>query len=91
MKSSKTIALLPQRLREDLLVFRVMLLKGYTADGCLPQFNPDVHTETVVPLYGLCEGREPKQTLPVKAMKNVGKCEKLKTCLSESVQFIHGL
>lgn len=55
---------LPQRLREDLLVFRVMLLKGYIGAGCLPRQNPDAHTKTVVPLYGLCEGREPKQLCP---------------------------
>lgn len=32
--------------------------------ACLPQLDPDTHTKTVVPLYGLCEAREPKQLCP---------------------------
>lgn len=55
---------LQQRLKEDLIVFRVMLLKGYTGPGCLPQLDLDIHTKTAVPLYGLCEGKEPTQLSP---------------------------
>lgn len=64
LMSSSTTATLPQRLREDLLVFRVMLLRGYIGVGCLPLLDPDTQTKTVVPLYGLCEDREPKQLGP---------------------------
>lgn len=71
---------LPQRLREDLLVFRVMLLKGYIGAGCLPQLGPDTHTKSVVPLYGLCEGREPKQLCPFLQWKRPANVKSKRSC-----------
>lgn len=74
-----------------IVFFRVMLLKGCTGAGCLPQLDPDTHTESAVPLYGLCKGREPKQLWPFSQWKGPGNVESNRSPCQKSVWFIHGL